>query len=135
MLILWSCIFIQLSTIMRMSHCLFLMFVNKYFKFVNKFMLNQFDEISVSTSNMQLITSHLHFPWILLAYEIQEISVKELVLLLRNYHKGWLQWVWDLRRLTCANFNRPKILNLKKVSRNQCNKAWIATKIKKIKQT
>ena len=67
-------------------------------------MLNQFDEISVSTSNMQLITSHLHFPWILLAYEIQEISVKELVLLLRNYHKGWLQWVWDLRRLTSGYF-------------------------------
>ena len=38
-------------------------------------MLIQFNEISVSISNIQ----HSHFPRILLAYEIQEISVKAFV--------------------------------------------------------
>ena len=70
-------------------------------------MLIQFNEISVSISNIQ----HSHFPRILLAYEIQEISVKAFVLLLQNYYKVWLQWVWDLRRLTSVIFVWRKMWN------------------------
>ena len=83
------------------------------FKLVNKIMLSQFNETSVST----LFTRYAKlFDWqrasrlthdfsYFLKYQSRSSFCSEgFCLLLQNYYKGWLQWVWDLRRLTSANF-------------------------------